>query len=123
MADPARARWLTNAVTGNRYRGANVLALTLPAKARDYSSNRWATFKQWAATDATVRRGEHGTRAIYWHVTPGDTITVPDDATGKLVELAAADRVGWARVFTLFNADQSTAHPTTRPRRSRPSSA
>ena len=61
--------WPTNAATGNRYSGGNVLALYLAALDRGYPTARWATYKQWAALGAQVRKGERGTLGIFWKVT------------------------------------------------------
>lgn len=104
--------WPVNAVTGNRYSGGNVLALALTAMERGYPSNRWATYKQWAAIGAQVRKGERGTQGIYWNVKPGETITETDTTTGETVELQSEDRVAWARTFVVFNAAQVDNDPT-----------
>jgi len=36
-----------NAVTGQPYRGVNILSLWVTALQRGYASSEWATFKQW----------------------------------------------------------------------------
>lgn len=91
----------TNAVTHNRYSGANALTLAMVAVARGYTSSRWATYKQWASVGAQVRRGEQGTQGIYWHVKPAQT-TTDTGADGELTR----DRVAWARAFSVFNVAQ-----------------
>ncbi len=101
----------TNAVTGNRYTGGNVLTLACSAQRHGYPSARWATYKQWASAGAQVRRGERGSHAFYWHVHPGDTITEIDSDTGETVELQSSDRVAWARAFSVFNAAQVDNDP------------
>lgn len=43
-----------NAVTGNRYKGINIFSLML----KDYEDPRWMTFKQAAANEWKVKKGE-----------------------------------------------------------------
>ncbi|CAN5809309.1 zincin-like metallopeptidase domain-containing protein [soil metagenome] len=113
----AATGWPTNATTANRYHGGNALWFSLVAHTEGYSSHRWATYKQWASVGAQVRKGEHGTAGIYWNVTPAETVTETDATTGDDVTLTSGERVGWARAFTVFNADQvdGDPHPSTRP--------
>ena len=69
-ADPAgwRAPWHTspsflapsNPTTGRPYTGGNRFLLAMVAAERGYDRNLWATFKQWQAADAQVRKGERG---------------------------------------------------------------
>lgn len=54
----------TNALTGKRYRGLNVLTLWLAAQAAGFSDHRWATYRQWAALHGQVRKGEKGTLVL-----------------------------------------------------------
>jgi antirestriction protein ArdC len=107
--------WPTNAVTGTRYSGGNVLALHFAAIDRGDASARWATYKQWEALGGQVRQGERGTRCIYWHVKPADITTDPDPDTGETVELQTTARVAWARAFTVFNAAQVDNDPGAEP--------
>jgi antirestriction protein ArdC len=51
-----------NAVSGKLYRGVNVLLLHLAG----HSSKFWATYRQWQALGGQVRKGERGTRIIFW---------------------------------------------------------
>jgi antirestriction protein ArdC len=96
--------WPTNAATGNRYRGANALALHLAAIDHGHPTARWATYKQWTTLGAHVCKGERGTAGIFWKVTdPDDT----DDETPP-------QRRAWARAFTVFNAAQVDGDPDTR---------
>jgi antirestriction protein ArdC len=55
-----------NAVTGQAYRGGNVLALWVSALVRKYSSGMWATYKQWQDIGAQVRKGEQGTVIVFY---------------------------------------------------------
>ncbi|EBM5962854.1 TPA: zincin-like metallopeptidase domain-containing protein [Salmonella enterica subsp. enterica serovar 16:l,v:-] len=51
-----------NPTTGKRYKGINAIHLM----AQGYSDQRWMTYKQAAAVDAQVRKGEKGTLVQYW---------------------------------------------------------
>src|ERR1017187_10197249 len=52
-----------NAVSKKNYRGINTLLLGLN---ESYQSRFWATFRQWRDLGGSVRRGEHGTRVVFW---------------------------------------------------------
>lgn len=104
-----------NAVTGNAYRGANILALWLESLICGYTSNGWATYKQWQSIDAQVRKGETGTRLIRWvdkKVDPVADTPVGDEAKrSQLIPVA----------FTVFHLSQcdianntTTVKPTPR---------
>src|SRR4051794_20233739 len=55
-----------NAVSRRPYRGANVVALWVAAEAKGYRSGLWATYRQWAALGAQVRRGEAGSLIVFF---------------------------------------------------------
>lgn len=86
----------TNAATGKRYRGGNVLTLWAAALQGAHGSGEWATYRQWSSIGAQVRRGESGTKILFW-----TEITDPDDET---------DRRLVARHFTVFNTAQVEGH-------------
>lgn len=73
-----------NAVTGNAYRGGNIIALWIEALTCGYTSAGWATYKQWQSVDAQVRKGERGTRLIRWveKKADGETSKVADTPVG-----------------------------------------
>jgi antirestriction protein ArdC len=79
-----------NASTGAAYKGGNHLWFSMVADVNGWSST-WATYKQWQAMGAQVRKGEKGTPGVKWS-------PVEDRRTGdtRLVPFA----------FTVFNADQ-----------------
>jgi antirestriction protein ArdC len=58
----------TNAATGKRYNGVNILSLWLSG----FGSNRWATYKQWETLGGQVRKGERGTPIIFYKVIEKD---------------------------------------------------
>ena len=53
-----------NALTGNMYSGANRIFLWIRTHNKDYSSDRWATYKQWKDLDIQVNKGEKATRIL-----------------------------------------------------------
>jgi antirestriction protein ArdC len=95
-----------NLVSGKPYRGINVLLLAI----RGWGSPYWATYKQAAERGGHVRRGEHGTKVVFWKCDKYETET-PDGAT---VERTSAI----LRYYTVFNVEQCEgikAPQTTRP--------
>ena len=54
-----------NATSGHQYRGVNVLMLWTTAIEAHYPTAQWASYKQWQAAGANVRKGEHGTMIVY----------------------------------------------------------
>lgn len=94
-----------NAITGNRYAGANVLTLALDALERGYPTGEWATYKQWQTTGAQVRKGEHAAHIIKWVTTNTTDDTEPGGETSgrRLVP----------RVYAVFNAHQVDGHTPT----------
>lgn len=79
-----------NATTNVAYRGGNHMILGMVAMQRGYSGY-WATYRQWQAIGAQVRRGEHSTLGVKWS-------PIEDKATGerKLVPFT----------FSVFGAEQ-----------------
>jgi antirestriction protein ArdC len=95
-----------NAVSRRPYRGVNILALWAAAEAAGYPSGVWATYRQWSALGAQVRRGERGSLVVFWKVydradeEEGDDVTPDDERDGR------GDRRFFARGYTVFNAVQ-----------------
>ena len=90
-----------NATTGNGYQGVNWLMLAMEMSDREYPTNVWATFKQWEAAGAQVRKGCHGTQIVKWVVAKGKTMT-DDDGT---VLTSGGDKLV-PKVYYVFNAAQ-----------------
>ena len=87
-----------NASTGNAYNGINILRLWVGESANGFSTNAWASYKQWQAKGCQVRKGEKGTPIVFFKPleierkgADGD----PEKATIPLIRLS-----------TVFNADQ-----------------
>jgi antirestriction protein ArdC len=88
-----------NAVTGQAYRGVNILSLWVTALERGYSSGEWATLKQWNAKGAQVRKGEKASPIVFYRaIERGDDTGSGDDD--------AHDRFFIARGYWVFGAEQ-----------------
>lgn len=84
---------------GRRYSGINRIVLWAVADALGYASGTWATYQQWKAAGAQVRKGESGTHVILWKkVERGEDAAGDEDGSGK-------PRF-FARAFCVFNRDQ-----------------
>lgn len=92
-----------NALTGARYRSVNILALWAAGQINGYSDPRWATYRQWGALGAQVRRGERGTAVLFYR-------DLPADSSGTAPDSEVASRFV-ARASTVFNAAQVDGAP------------
>ena len=81
--------------TKKHYQGINWLILGMARATSGYTSGHWATYKQWRAMGAQVRKGECGEMVILYK-----PIIVKDKETGE------DKSVRLLRSFTVFNADQ-----------------
>lgn len=107
-----------NPTTGKRYKGINALQLM----SEGHEDQRWMTYKQAAAVDAQVRKGERGTQIQYWKFTEEQAKT---DASGKPIldsrgaPIKESIKLERPRVFfaTVFNAEQIDGLPPLAPRK------
>ncbi|WP_333689272.1 ArdC family protein, partial [Methylococcus capsulatus] len=58
-----------NPVGHYAYHGINILALWTSQQHNAYTTPEWATFKQWQAAGAQVRKGEKGTLTVFFKAT------------------------------------------------------
>ncbi|WP_232627660.1 ArdC family protein [Methylobacterium sp. Leaf118] len=98
-----------NALTGKRYRGLNILAPWCAAQGHGYADARWATYRQWAALGAQVRRGERGTLILFYKDLPTTNRADTTHETGADNDATTARFV--ARASTVFNIAQVDAAP------------
>lgn len=56
----------TNHVTGNRYRGINIVLLWAANISRNHTTDEWASFKQWQGKNERIRKGEKGNLVVYY---------------------------------------------------------
>jgi hypothetical protein len=95
---PWRKPWRTlppaNLISKKPYRGINVFLLALAG----YGSQYWLTYRQAQALGGNVRRGEHGTKIVFWKFDKYETGT----ADGETEERTSA----FLRYYTVFNLEQ-----------------
>ena len=91
-----------NAFTKKRYRGANTLMLWAAAARRGYSSQEWATYRQWSEAGAQVRKGEKSTIVVFWKFYDDTETESEDDAP----ESTNPNGRCFARAYSVFNANQ-----------------
>lgn len=94
-----------NVTTEKSYRGFNVLILWARGLESGYQTQEWATYKQWQAKGAQVRKGEKGEKLVKW----GFTYKCQAGHKGQApcqCDPSTQERFGWASSFTVFNAAQ-----------------
>ncbi|HAV1826257.1 TPA: DUF1738 domain-containing protein [Enterobacter hormaechei subsp. steigerwaltii] len=91
----------SNYTTGTVYSGINIMLLWCSASKQGFSDSRWVTYKQAQATGGQVRKGEHGTTAIFY-----TTLEKENDA-GEI------DHIPMLKTFTVFNVHQIDGLPLT----------
>ena len=105
-----------NVKTGKAYRGGNSVWLMSVAERRGYSDERWGTFKQVQEVEGQVRRGEKGTRILYWHfedrrlAKDRNGLPVLDNKGNPVFETRALPAPR-AYTYTVFNAEQCQGLP------------
>jgi antirestriction protein ArdC len=97
---PALAR-PTNAESGNRYHGINVVALWAEAMLVGFASGYWASYLQWQQLGAQVRKGERGSTIVFYREIESD-----DRPSLFADEGASRAKKFVAKAFRVFNADQ-----------------
>jgi len=87
-----------NANSKNYYNGINVILLGLASYQKNYTSNVWATFKQWKDKGGNVKKGEHGTTGVFYKI-----LNIKEkNKLGNDVE----KHIPLLKHFNLFNAEQ-----------------
>lgn len=89
----------SNYSTGAAYSGMNIMLLWSSASHQGFSDSRWMTYKQAQAEGGQVRKGEHGTTAIFY-----STLERENDA-GEI------DYIPMLKTFTVFNVEQIDGLP------------
>src|SRR5438034_10816891 len=96
---PWRKPWRTlppaNLISKKPYRGINVFLLALAG----YGSQHWLTFNQAKQLGGNVRKGEHGTKIVFWKFDKFETET----GDGETEERRSAI----LRYYTVFNLEQT----------------
>ena len=101
-----------NAKSQKNYRGINVLLLWVAGNVGGYRDHRWCTFKQAQALGGVVRKGEKGTRIVFWtfNIKCESCSTWTTDKKRNCKKCGAPldrnKKVPTLRLFTVFNAEQ-----------------
>ena len=109
----------TNALTGNLYRGTNILSLWIDADEKKFEHQVWATYKQYEAAGAQVRKGEKGSLIVkYGEWVPkdaGEDTAAHPKRQRKTERVASAPHINeddddpkrmYAKAAWVFNAQQ-----------------
>jgi len=96
-----------NGYTGRPYRGINLVLLAISSFFNGFNSPLWLTYREAKKLRGYVRKGEHGTRIVYWNVVEvekkdeeGNPIIDPETGEPVTVEIP------FARWYTVFNLEQ-----------------
>ncbi|TYL41146.1 ArdC family protein [Dickeya sp. ws52] len=91
----------SNFATGIAYSGMNIMLLWCSASEQGFGDSRWMTYKQAQAAGGQVRKGEHGTTAIFY------TTLEKENEDGDI------DQIPMLKTFTVFNVEQIDGLPLT----------
>lgn len=104
-----------NALTGQPYRGSNILSLWIDADQKKFERQIFATYKQWQELEAQVRGGEKGSLIVkYGEWTPKADREAASQQNGGDGE-DAGKRL-FAKAAYVFNIDQVDLPPELRAR-------
>lgn len=84
----------SNYATGIAYSGMNIMLLWCSASKQSFCDSRWMTYKHAQAAGGQVRKGEHGTTAIFY------TTLEKENNAGEI------DHIPILKTFTVFNVQQ-----------------
>ena len=83
-----------NFSTGTAYSGINIMLLWCSAAKQGFQDERWLTYKQAQELGGQVRKGEHGTTAIFYKTLE------KEDEDGEI------EKIPMLKAFTVFNVEQ-----------------
>ena len=98
---PSMSGLPSNYATGAAYSGMNIMLLWSSASEQGFSDSRWMTYKQAKAEGGQVRKGEHGTTAIFYTTT---TLEKENDD-------GETDYIPMLKTFTVFNVEKIDGLP------------
>lgn len=90
-------------VTGEKYRGINVLILWSVAQEKGYRNTTWMTFKQAIELKGCVRKGEKGTEIVF----ANKTLIIDKNEKGE----DETRMIPFMKGYTVFNVDQIDGLP------------
>jgi len=96
-----------NFVSGNHYRGINIVLLWAASLKNKYQSNEWASFKQWAERKEYVRKGEKGNLIVYYD-------TFDRDVDGEI------QKIPYLKSYYVFNKCQLQSYQPEEPLKDEP---
>jgi antirestriction protein ArdC len=86
-----------NPVTKKAYQGSNQLILMFEAEEKNYTSNRWVTYKQATDAGGNIKKGEKSTSVWFWQFTKKEK--EGDEETSRSIPLF--------KLYWVFNLDQT----------------
>jgi antirestriction protein ArdC len=89
-----------NVLTGNAYRGVNILSLWASGEARGFGTSTWGTYRQWQEKGAQVRKGEKSSLVVFYK-----QFDVEQSGSAEGDDNQGGTRM-FARASWVFNADQ-----------------
>jgi antirestriction protein ArdC len=92
---PWRTEMPTNLASKKEYRGINVFLLA----SLGYGSRYWLTYRQAQTLGGSVRKGEHGSKVVFWKI---DEYRKEDKETGETENRKSI----LLRYYTVFNLEQ-----------------
>lgn len=96
----------SNAATGRRYSGINILILWGAVIERSYPSQNWLTFRQALALGGNVRKGERGTTIVH-----ADRFVPKNEKERAKTDGDEPQAVPYLKRFTVFNVAQCDGLP------------
>jgi antirestriction protein ArdC len=84
-----------NFLSQKPYQGVNRLILGLSSMVNSFDCPVWASFKQWQSIGANVRKGERGTKIVFY-----SPVTKENKATGE------SESYNLLKAYYVFNASQ-----------------
>lgn len=85
-----------NIISGNDYRGINIVNLWTIGTERGFSSSTWGTYRQWQEAGCQVRKGEKASSIIFYkQFTEEDKEAEGEEKTRRIM-----------RSYAVFNGDQ-----------------
>ena len=95
-----------NEVTGNKYRGINIVLLWSACQDKNYNTQEWASFKQWQSKNEAVRKGEKGTYIVY-----ADTFEKEVEGEIKKIPFLKSSVVFNRAQLASFNPEEEVSTP------------
>src|SRR5271154_3894720 len=95
---PWRNETPANLVSKKEYRGINIFLLA----SQGYGSRYWVTYHQAQSLGGTVRKGQHGSKVVFWKIDEYRRKNQETEETGE----TANHKSILLRYYTVFNLEQ-----------------